>query len=252
MTLLLSDFLTIQEHVPGWNGQVWGKGHPGSGRQPSSVKYDPRFNKREHNGCDWAAIQLTKLYAPHDAEVRLARWQNNGAGNAVTLNHGNVLIDIPGERFYGQIRPGYTRHLHMYPNRKWQAKKFLVKERQIIKRGDPIGFIGSSGASAGPHCHCEYHVDLMYQAAYRHKSLDTEWIYSRTGPRYWEDDMAMVTDMQKSLNRNGFRSLDGNSLVVDGNWGRKTAEANEARDAAAANSGNLVAGEWVQVWGKEN
>ncbi len=251
--LLLSDFSPVLDHVPGWNGSVWGSGHPGSGRQPSSVKYDPRYNKREHNGCDWASTR-TKLYAPHEGWIRLVRWQNNGAGNAVTINHGDVRIDIPGIRFYGQVRKVYSRHLHMGPDKKWQTKTFLVKERQWVEQDQPLGYIGSSGASAGPHCHCELHVDLMYQAAYRHKSLDTEWIYSRTGPRYWmEDDMAMVTDMQKSLNRNGFRSLDGYPLVVDGNWGRKTAEANESRDAAAAKTGsNIPAGYWVKVWGKEN
>jgi murein DD-endopeptidase MepM/ murein hydrolase activator NlpD len=230
MTLLLSDFLPIISHVPGWNGQVWGSGHPGSGREPSSVKYDPEHNKREHNGTDWASTR-TKLFAPHEGPIRLARWQNNGAGNAVTINHGDVRIDIPGIRFYGEIRKVYSRHLHMSPDKKWQAKTFLVKEGQWVEKGQPLGFIGSSGASAGPHCHCELHVDLMYQAAYRHKSLDTEWIYSRSGPRFWlegsqEDDMTIgdsgenVEVVQTRLTQLGF-----DPGAIDKQYGPKTAAA---------------------------
>ena len=254
MTLLLSEFLTINEHVQFWNGNIWFAGHCGSGRSPSSAKYDPTRNGREHNGTDFSC-RRGDLRDPHDGLIRYARWQNNGAGHAVTINHGDVLIDV-GARFAGQVRRVYTRHLHMSPDKKWQTPKtFKVREGQTVVKGQLLGTSGTSGASAGVHCHCEAPVDRPYQPASAHMNLDTELIYTGSTKGYWgggEDEMAMVEDMQTSLNTNGFTSLDGNPLVVDGNWGPKTAQANAARDHAASQTGgNLPVGGWVEVWGKE-
>ena len=37
--------------------------------------------------------------------------------------------------------------------------EFVVKKGQSIKRGQLIGYVGSSGGSTAPHCHYEIHKD---------------------------------------------------------------------------------------------
>ncbi len=241
----LSEFLTIHEHVEFWTGTIWYAGHCGSGRQPSSAKYDPARNAREHNGTDFAVHARGDLRAPHDGLVRYARWQNNGAGHAVTLNHGDTLIDV-GERFRGEVRRVYTRHLHMSPDKKWQTKSFKVREGQQVVRGQLLGTSGTSGASAGLHDHCEAVVDAPYQPAYKHMNLDTELIYTGATKGYWgggEQDMQMVKDMQQALTAAGY-----NPGSIDGIWGPQTAAAFEAMCKDAARTGNDLPHAVVQVY----
>ncbi len=66
------------------------------------------------------------VYATHDGEVKLAR-DTYPAGNHIW---------VIGERY----KTGYS-HL----------KDFAVQEGQSVKRGDVIGYVGSTGASSGPH-----------------------------------------------------------------------------------------------------
>ena len=235
---LLSDFLDVGFYIPHWNGRVWYAGHCGSGREPSSSKYDPRKNGREHNGCD-LACQRKRIHAPHSGLCRYARWQGNGAGHAVTLNHGDTLIDV-GARFYGEIRRVYSRHLHMDPDSKWATKTFLVKEGEQVIRGQAIGIAGNSGSSAGIHVHSELVIDAPYQAAYKHMNLDSELVYTGQTTGYWgggESEVAMVEDIQTNLNKGGFTDDDGKPLKIDGKWGAKTTQAHLKMVQAAGESG---------------
>ncbi|KKM89606.1 hypothetical protein LCGC14_1246960, partial [marine sediment metagenome] len=73
-----------------------------------------------------------------------------------------------------------------------------------------------SGASAGVHCHCELVIDKPFRPATDHMNLDSELVYTGATKGYWGgEDMAMVEDMQISLNRSGFRDLNVNKLVED-------------------------------------
>ena len=238
----LSEFLTIHEHVEFWNGQVWWGGHPGSGRSPSSPKYDPSKNGREHNGTDFAC-QRGDLRAPHDGLIRYARWQNNGAGHAVTINHGDTLIDV-GTRFAGEIRRVYTRHLHMSPDKKWQTKTFKVREGQTVIRGQLLGTSGNSGSSAGVHDHCEAPVDRPYQPAHRHMNLDTELIYTGVSKGYWgEEDEEVIKGIQTALTIAGYNPGD-----IDGIWGPATELAfTQMCTDAKEGGGNLPGVEEVLV-----
>ena len=88
-----------------------------------------------HNGLDFTAPQGTPIYATGDGEVTTAG-VGTGTGNHVIINHG-----------YGYE----TVYMHMV--------RIKAKEGQHVKRGEVIGWVGSTGASTGPHCHYEVHIN---------------------------------------------------------------------------------------------
>lgn len=88
-----------------------------------------------HNGLDFTAPQGTPIYATGDGVVTTAA-AGGGAGNHVIINHG-----------YGYE----TEYMHMV--------RIKATVGQKVKRGEVIGWVGSTGASTGPHCHYEVHVN---------------------------------------------------------------------------------------------
>lgn len=88
-----------------------------------------------HNGLDFTAPQGTPIYATGDGIVTTAG-VGNGTGNHVIINHG-----------YGYE----TVYMHMV--------RIKAKEGQRVKRGEVIGWVGNTGASTGPHCHYEVHIN---------------------------------------------------------------------------------------------
>ncbi len=88
-----------------------------------------------HNGLDFSATQGTPIYATGDGIVKNADF-GNGFGNNVVINHGYGY-----ETLYG----------HMV--------RIKVRQGQRVKRGEVIGWVGSTGASTGPHCHYEVHIN---------------------------------------------------------------------------------------------
>lgn len=88
-----------------------------------------------HNGLDFTAPQGTPIYATGDGTVTTAG-MNSGTGNHVIINHG-----------YGYE----TVYMHMV--------RIKTSVGQRVKRGEVIGWVGSTGASTGPHCHYEVHIN---------------------------------------------------------------------------------------------
>jgi murein DD-endopeptidase MepM/ murein hydrolase activator NlpD len=88
-----------------------------------------------HSGLDFTAPQGTPIYATGDGLVTTAGY-NTGTGNEVVINHG-----------YGYE----TKYLHMV--------RIKIRAGQRVKRGEVIGWVGSTGASTGPHCHYEVHIN---------------------------------------------------------------------------------------------
>lgn len=88
-----------------------------------------------HNGLDFTAPQGTPVYATGDGTVTTAG-PGTGTGNHVVINHG-----------YGYE----TVYMHMV--------RIKARGGQKVKRGEVIGWVGSTGASTGPHCHYEVHIN---------------------------------------------------------------------------------------------
>jgi len=88
-----------------------------------------------HNGLDFTAPQGTPIYATGDGQITTAG-MGTGTGNHVIINHG-----------YGYE----TEYMHMV--------RIKARQGQRVKRGEIIGWVGNTGASTGPHCHYEVHVN---------------------------------------------------------------------------------------------
>ena len=88
-----------------------------------------------HYGLDFTAPQGTPIYATGDGTVTTAG-VGTGTGNEVIINHG-----------YGYE----TVYMHMV--------RIKANVGQRVKRGEVIGWVGSTGASTGPHCHYEVHIN---------------------------------------------------------------------------------------------
>lgn len=98
------------------------------------VRIDPIYKtKRFHAGMDFSGNMGSKIYATGDGVVSLSGW-NSGYGNCVIINHGYGY-----ETLYG----------HM--------SKIKARRGQKVRRGDVIGFMGSTGKSTGVHLHYEVH-----------------------------------------------------------------------------------------------
>ena len=100
-------------------------------------RIDPVYGTpKMHKGLDFTAPQGTPIYATGNGVVRLAGYVDGGFGNHVIINHGYGY-----ETLYG----------HMV--------RIKVRTGQRVKRGELIGWVGSTGKSTGPHCHYEVHVN---------------------------------------------------------------------------------------------
>ena len=106
-----------------------------------SSGYGPRIDpflkvKRPHEGVDFSATLGTEIHATGNGVVILVKSTFWGYGKHIMIDHGF----------------GYkTLYAHM--------SNFNVKQGQKIKRGDIIGFVGSTGKSTAPHLHYEIYIN---------------------------------------------------------------------------------------------
>ena len=91
--------------------------------------------KGVHTAIDISSAHGQPIRSPADGIVVKAEWAN-GYGNVVYMSHGF----------------GYsTRYGHL--------STFNVKTGQKVKRGDVVGYVGSTGRSTGPHLHYEVRLN---------------------------------------------------------------------------------------------
>ena len=100
------------------------------------MRTHPVLNRRMgHKGIDLAAPTGTPIYATADGFVSKA--ERFGAyGNYVAVEHGARI---------------QTRYAHM--------SEIAVADGTWVKKGDLLGYVGSTGRSTGPHLHYEVRID---------------------------------------------------------------------------------------------
>ncbi len=102
----------------------------------SFIRYHPILHEsRPHEGIDITAAYGSQIIAPASGRVVKVGWEN-GYGILVEIDHG-----------YGI----QTRYAHL--------SRYAVHVGQTVKRGDRLGWVGSTGLSTGPHLHYEVLVN---------------------------------------------------------------------------------------------
>ncbi|MBL4692471.1 MAG: M23 family metallopeptidase [Magnetovibrio sp.] len=86
--------------------------------------------KSPHNGVDVAAPRGSTIVAPADGVVVLVHQDMFYTGKTLMIDHGLGLTSV---------------YAHM--------DRILVVEGQVVEQGHPIGIVGQTGRSTGPHLH---------------------------------------------------------------------------------------------------
>jgi murein DD-endopeptidase MepM/ murein hydrolase activator NlpD len=89
-----------------------------------------------HAGMDFTAPLGTEVYVTGNGTVDAVMPSLRGLGNHIIINHGFGIISI---------------YAHL--------DRFNVRKGQKVRRGDVIGFVGSTGMSLAPHLHYEIKVN---------------------------------------------------------------------------------------------
>ncbi len=86
--------------------------------------------RRPHHGVDYAAPRGTPVVSIGDGRVITRAYQANGGGNYVRIKHNSVYTTV---------------YMHLSGFGKGIAQGVMVKQGQVI------GYVGSTGLSTGPH-----------------------------------------------------------------------------------------------------
>ena len=118
-------FLPTHEPIPdGWFSSNFG------------YRIDPFTGMRTfHEGIDFPALRGTTITAAASGKVIFAG-QHPEYGKMIDIDHGNGLV---------------TRYAH--------ASQLLVKEGDLVLRGQAIAKVGTTGRSTGPHLHYEVRLN---------------------------------------------------------------------------------------------
>jgi len=111
---------------------------PVAGRITSrfGMRYHPILHyARMHAGLDFGAAWGSPIVAAADGQVVVAGW-TGGYGRAVEIGHGGGIVSLYGHMSGVVATPG-----------------------QMVRQGQVIGYVGSSGLSTGPHLHFEVRIN---------------------------------------------------------------------------------------------
>ncbi len=131
---------------------------------------DPFTKARKmHWGMDFTAPKGTPIYASGDGKIIRADNNSSGYGKHIRIDHDYGYMSLYG---------------HM--------SQYNVKVGQKIKRGDLIGFVGSTGRSEAPHVHYEVWKD-------NERINPINFYYGSLTPQEFENMLKYATQENQSL-----------------------------------------------------
>ena len=131
---------------------------------------DPFTKARKmHYGMDFTAPRGTPIYASGDGKIKRADNNSSGYGKHIRIEHG-----------YGYM----SLYAHL--------SKYNVKKGQKVKRGDLIGFVGSTGRSEAPHLHYEVWKD-------KNRINPINFYYGSLSPKEFENMLKYANQENQSL-----------------------------------------------------
>ncbi|MBE0587028.1 MAG: M23 family metallopeptidase [Hydrogenophaga sp.] len=127
---------------------------------PFGFRIDPITGRSAmHTGLDFPADTGTPILAAAGGVV-VVQEAHPAYGNMVEIDHGNDLI---------------TRYAH--------SSRVLVRKGDIVKRGQKIAEVGSTGRSTGPHLHFEVWVSGVVQDPRRFLDAGENLAAAQLAPR---------------------------------------------------------------------
>lgn len=94
---------------------------------------------RMHRGIDFAAPTGTPVFAAGDGRITFIG-RNKGYGNYIRIDHTGATATTTAYGHLSRFAPG-------------------LRQNSVVKQGQVIAQVGSSGMSTGPHLHYEFMVD---------------------------------------------------------------------------------------------
>ncbi len=133
-------------------------------------RLDPFTKARKfHKGMDFTSPRGTPIYATGDGRVIRRDNSASGYGKHVRIDHG-----------FGYV----TLYAHL--------SKYNVKRGQRVKRGDLIGYVGSTGRSQAPHLH--------YEVRYNENAVNPiNFYYGDLSPEEFREMLRMASQEGQSL-----------------------------------------------------
>ncbi|WP_240499151.1 M23 family metallopeptidase [Streptomyces prasinus] len=149
----------VRERLPQYEALVRQNPDAADGRKASAILIPPAgtlpvtspFGSREHpltgvtklhTGVDFGAPQGAPVFATRDGRVTFAA-MTSAYGNRVVIDHGTIA----GKRLE-------TTYSHL--------SALQITAGQTVTAGTPVGLVGSTGLSTGPHLHFEVLLDGQY------------------------------------------------------------------------------------------
>lgn len=186
-----------------------------------STKYvdgKPTNEKTMHHGIDLTAPANTPIGSASDGEVTFSGWLNNGGGNQT-----HILDKATGYEYW---------YLH-------QVKEPPVAVGQQVRKGDTIGYVGSTGNSSGNHLHFSVRKNGAYVEPLSHLS---PYIFNASGVPD-TSSTSNVSDWVSSssafkLSSNSSRDAESYSTSMIPNF--QTAKGSENTSSSSSDNGNIL------------
>ncbi len=122
-----------------------------------------------HEGLDFTAPSGTEIYATGNGTIKSVEYSRRGYGNHIIIDHG-----------YG--------YKSMYAH----LSKFNVRKGQKVKRGEVIGYVGSTGLSTAPHLH--------YEVTYRNTKVNpVNFFQNDLSPEEYDQVLKLAEQSNQAL-----------------------------------------------------